>query len=239
MAENPPNVTQIPAPRVDFIDKRTGLMAREWYRFFVNLYNITGGGTSQVSTEDLQVSMDGSHAAQAQADVMQTALHALQSAPVIQEHVHFPRYGSFYDTTTQMAAAINTAYAITFNTTDLTKGVTIGSPTSRIYVDREGVYNIQFSAQLDNSSGGVHLAYIWLRVNGTDVPYSAGQVRLKGNDGELIAAWNYIYNFTAGDYFELMWAVADTSVQLLATAATAFCPAIPSVILTVTDNISK
>ena len=55
MAENPPNVTQIPAPRVDFIDKRTGLMSREWYRFFVNLYNITGGGTSQVSVEDLQL----------------------------------------------------------------------------------------------------------------------------------------------------------------------------------------
>lgn len=239
MAETTPNVTQIPAPRVDFIDKRTGLMAREWYRFFVNLYNITGGGTSQISTEDLQVSMDGSHALQAQADVMQTALHALQSAPVIQEHIYSPRYGSFYDTTTQTVGAINTAYAITFDTTDLSKGVTIGSPTSRIYVDREGVYNIQFSAQLDNTSGGLHLAYIWLRVNGTDVPYSTGQSRLKGSDGELIAAWNYIYNFAAGDYFELMWAAEDTAVQILATSATAFCPAIPSVILTVTDNISK
>ena len=36
-----------------------------------------------------------------------------------------------------------------------------------------------------------------------------------------------------GDYFELMFAVDDTSVIILAEAATAFAPAIPSVILTV------
>ena len=149
------------------------------------------------------------------------------------------RYGSFYDTTTQTAAAINTAYAMTFNSTDITFGVYLGTPTSRVYVDRSTIYNIQFSAQLDNTSGGIHLAYIWLRVNGVDVPNSAGQLRLKGNDGELVAAWNYLAELANGDYFELMWAVADTSVQLLATAATAFCPAIPSVILTVTDNIGN
>ena len=55
MPNNPPDVTQIPAPRVDFIDKRTGLMAREWYRFFVNLYDIAGGGASSVSLDDLQL----------------------------------------------------------------------------------------------------------------------------------------------------------------------------------------
>ena len=70
-------------------------------------------------------------------------------------------------------------------------------------------------------------------------PNSAGQLRLKGNDGELVAAWNFLANLAAGDYFELMWAVADVSVQLTALPATAFCPAIPSVILTVTDNIGN
>lgn len=47
------NITNIPAPRVDFIDQRTGLMAREWYRFFLNLFQLTGGGTNSVSIEDL------------------------------------------------------------------------------------------------------------------------------------------------------------------------------------------
>ena len=40
-----PNVTQITAPRVDLIDPRTGLMSRQWYRFFYNQYVITGEGT--------------------------------------------------------------------------------------------------------------------------------------------------------------------------------------------------
>ena len=127
---------------------------------------------------------------------------------------------------------------MTFNTTDLSAGVYIGSPTSRVYVDRAGVYNIQFSAQLDNTSGGDHLVWIWLRVNGTDVANTASEVRLKGNDAELVAAWNFLYNFKADDYFQLMWAVGNTGVQIKAAAAAAPVPAIPSVILTVTDNIS-
>lgn len=38
------NITQITAPRVDLVDPRSGLMSREWYRFFYNLYTVTGGG---------------------------------------------------------------------------------------------------------------------------------------------------------------------------------------------------
>jgi hypothetical protein len=44
-------------------------------------------------------------------------------------------YGSFYDTTTQVPAVINTAYAITFNTTAAANATYLGSPTSRVYVD--------------------------------------------------------------------------------------------------------
>ena len=146
-------------------------------------------------------------------------------------------YGAFFDTTTQTAAAINTAYAMTFNTTDLSFGVRRGATTSQIFIDQEGVYDIQFSAQLDNTSGGNHLAFIWLRVNGVNVANSASQVRLKSTDGELVAAWNFFYSFKAGDYFELMWSVSDTAVQFTAQAAVAPVPAIPSVILTVSNNI--
>lgn len=57
-----PNITQIPAPRVPVIDEKTGLMSREWYRFFINLFNLTGDGTNTISLTDLQVgppSLDG------------------------------------------------------------------------------------------------------------------------------------------------------------------------------------
>ncbi len=177
------------------------------------------------------------------------ATQALQAAEALRHYVELASvappavpskrtyFGSFFDTTTQTAAAINTAYAITFNTTDLSFGVSRGTPTSRILISQEGVYNIQFSAQLDNTSGGNHLAFIWLRVNGTNVANSASQVRLKGTDGELVAAWNFFYEFKSGDYFELMWSVSDVAVQLVAQAAAAPVPAIPSVILTVSNNI--
>jgi hypothetical protein len=49
------NITSIPSSRVDFIDPRTGLMSREWYRFFLNLYNLTGAGNNPTSLDDLQV----------------------------------------------------------------------------------------------------------------------------------------------------------------------------------------
>jgi hypothetical protein len=177
-------------------------------------------------------------ASQEQVAALQEQITALQQMPPPKQH-RTPRYGSFYDTTTQTAAAINTAYPMTFNTTDLSFGVTRGSPTSRIFVDRPNVYNIQFSAQLDKTAGGVGLVWIWLRKNGVNVPDSAGQIRIQGNNAEILAAWNYIIQLNAGDYIELMWEVDDTSVQLLAEAATGIHPSIPSVILTVTDNISS
>ena len=49
----PDKITQIPAPRVPFVDANTGLVNREWYRFLYNLFNITGAGTSDISTVDL------------------------------------------------------------------------------------------------------------------------------------------------------------------------------------------
>jgi hypothetical protein len=165
---------------------------------------------------------------------LQDEIDGLSSLVAVQHHPKRRRLGNFYDTTTQTAAVINTAYAITFDTTDLSDGVYIGSPTSRIYVDTEAVYNFQFSAQLDNTSGGSHLIFVWYRVNGADVANSASQVRLKGTDGELVAAWNFVVKLKAGDYFELMWSVNDLSVQMVAQAAAAPVPGIPSAILSVT-----
>jgi hypothetical protein len=147
------------------------------------------------------------------------------------------RYGQFYDTTTQTAAAINTAYEITFNTTDLSSGVYLGTPTSRIYVDQEAVYNFQFSVQLDKTSGGVGLFYIWPRINGVDVPNSCSQVRIQGNDAESFNAANFFMQLKSGDYVQLMWAVDDITVELKSFPATAFAPAVPSIIVTVSDNI--
>lgn len=150
------------------------------------------------------------------------------------------RYGTFYDTTDQTAAAINTAYAITLNNTDLSSGVYRGTPTSRIYVDRPGAYNFQFSVQLITTNSSDKDVYIWARINGADVANSATKLTISGVNGHaFVAAWNFVLRMNTGDYFELMWATSDTNVKIDASAATAFCPAIPSVILTVTCNIGE
>ena len=144
-------------------------------------------------------------------------------------------YGAFSDTTTQTIVSINTAYAMTFNTTDAANGVSIGSPTSRLVVDNEGVYNIQFSAQLDKTSGGAAVIHIWLRKNGTNVPNTTSRVVIQGTAAELVAAWNFIIQLEPTNYVELMWEADDADVVLLAASATSVYPAIPSVICTVTQ----
>jgi hypothetical protein len=149
------------------------------------------------------------------------------------------RYGTFFDTTDQTAASANTAYPITFNNTDLSEGVYLGTPTSRIYVNRPGAYNFQFSLQLEGTNATARDVYIWARVNGTDIDDSATRVHMKGSGEAYVAAWNFVLRLAANDYFELMWATTNTNVQIIAEPVTAFCPAIPSVIMTVTCNIGE
>ena len=49
------NLTNITAPRVPLVDERTNLISREWYRFFLSLFQLTGSGTSTINLTDLQV----------------------------------------------------------------------------------------------------------------------------------------------------------------------------------------
>lgn len=144
-------------------------------------------------------------------------------------------YGAFSDTTTQVVTSINSAIAMTFNTTDAANGITIGSPTSRIVVAEQGVYNVQFSAQLDKTSGAAATVYIWLRKNGTNVPNTASKVVIQGTAAETVPAWNFIIQLEPTNYVELMWSSDDADVVLHAASATSVWPAIPSVICTVTQ----
>lgn len=164
---------------------------------------------------------------------LQNAIELFALAPA-KEETPPKRYGTFLDTTTQTAAAANTAYAVTFNTTDLSFGVYLGSPTSRIIVDTPGVYNFQFSCQLDKTSSPVGNVWLWARINGVNVANSATQIRIQGNNAETVAAWNFVFKMKAGDYFELMWAVDDNTIQIQYFAAAGVVPAIPSILLSVT-----
>ena len=160
----------------------------------------------------------------------------LASAPPPREFKR-ARYGSFYSTATQTATVINTAKAITFNTTDLSSGVRIGTTTSQVIVDTDGIYNFQTSVQLDSTVATAQEFYLWFRKNGVDVTDSASQVRVQGNNAEVFVALNFFFNLKANDYVELMFSVSDLGVQLLASGPVAPHPGIPSIILTVSNNI--
>jgi hypothetical protein len=165
-----------------------------------------------------------------------SVVEGLQMAPPPREFKR-SRYGSFYDTTTQTATVINTAKAITFNTTDLSNGVFIGSPTSRIIVDTEGIYNFDTSFQLDKTAGGTGIFDFWFRLNGVDVPNSCSRIRIQGNNAEIFSSLNFFFNLKANDYVELMFSVDALSVEVTAFPASAPHPGIPSIILTVNNNI--
>ena len=275
-----PDITQIMPPRVPLVDQRTGLISREWYRFFFNQFEKVSG--SAVSLEDVQLgpvetdsfvfefiknitqfaiepaqdgvvdqiaemqkqiqaaelSSEGAlMALQAQLANLVTDVQALALSPPVTPQLKRARYGLFFDTTTQLGTTINTAKAITFNTTDLSNGVYLGTPTSRVYVDTPGIYNYDLSFQLDKTSGGVGSFYIWFRLNGVDVANSASYIQIQGNNAEIFSSLNYFFDLNAGDYVEIMFSVSDLSVELAAFAAAAPVPAIPSIILTVANNI--
>jgi len=146
-------------------------------------------------------------------------------------------YGSFYDTTTQTNPVINVPRSMSFNTTDISNGVSISGSTNPyntyIKVTNAGVYDIQFSAQFDRTTTGTDIVYIWLRKNGVDIPQTNTSIVLTGGAAAnpTVAAWNWFVNANAGDYYQLMWSAPDTHIQILATTPP-YGPAIPSVIVT-------
>lgn len=201
--------------------------------------------TTQLAAQSYDASVDNAQNTQlaammsaVQADIaaLQTSVQGLALARPVQP-LKRSRYGMFYDTTTQAATAINTATLITFNTTSLTRGVYLGSPTSRIYIDTPGIYDFQTSIQLDSTVATDEHFYLWLRKNGADIADSASTVRLKGNNSELILTLNFFLDLKADDYVEFVYSTTNTGVQLLYAAAAAPVPAIPSIIVTVNNNI--
>lgn len=142
-------------------------------------------------------------------------------------------YGAFAKTVNATLSAISTANAITFDTTTVSNGVSIGVPTSRIAVAHSGLYNLSMSFQLAASSLSIKDIYLWVRKNGVDLPNSTIIHSLESNSAKTVQSRSMTISLNANDYIELYWASPDNGVSLSAIPATAFSPAAPSVILSV------
>jgi hypothetical protein len=147
-------------------------------------------------------------------------------------------YGAFQDSTDQVAANTTTAYAVTFNTTDFANGVTMASG-SRITVADAGIWNLQFSIQLKNTTNDGQDVDIWFRKNGTNIDNSNSRFHLvarkgSGDPSHIIAALNFFVSMNSNDYIEIMWRTENTgvSIEAFGTSASPTRPAVPSAIVT-------
>lgn len=147
-------------------------------------------------------------------------------------------YGAFSSDQDQTTTA-NTATLMTLNTTDFANGVSIAS--SKITVANAGIYNLQFSAQFQNTDNQIQDISIWLKQNGTDIPGSTGYVSIParksasaGEEAHQITGWNYYLSMTAGQYVEIYWSatLASVTIQNYAAGTTPTRPSTQSVVAT-------
>lgn len=148
-------------------------------------------------------------------------------------------YGNFYSEETLTNPFIDTVNAMTFNGTADGNGVTIVD-LSKIRVANAGIYNLQFSAQLDKTDSGTDSIDIWLAKNGANVPWSNTRNWIVGNNDKQVASWNFVISLAIGDYLQLYWSSHDSHVRLYSEVASLgpIRPAIPSVIATLTQVAS-
>ena len=154
-------------------------------------------------------------------------------------------YGAFQDSTDQTAASTTAAYAVTFNTTDFSNGVTIASG-SRITVSESGIWNLQFSIQFTNTTNASQDVDVWFRVNGTNIDNSNSRFGFAPRKGagdpyHIIAAMNFFVSLNANDYVEIMWRTTDTGVSIehYAAGTSPTRPAVPSAIVTMSFVSNK
>jgi hypothetical protein len=156
-------------------------------------------------------------------------------------------YGAWQDNFTQTAAVSNVGYPLIYRTVDLenqVRVVTNGTNLTRITFDNTGIYNLQFSVQIQNTDNAQHDVTIWIRKNGVDVAGSSGYISIParksagaGNEGHGVYGWNYLLSIVAGEYYEIVWSTsnaANVTIQYYPGATPP--PSTASVIVTVTQQ---
>jgi hypothetical protein len=146
-------------------------------------------------------------------------------------------YGAFCSTGSQTNLTPNVSRSMVLETTEHSVGVSIVSG-SRITVANSGVYNLQFSAQIEKTSNGTDTIYVWFKKNGSNILRSNTAIdvtKQAGSSGKVVAAWNYIDTLIANDYLEIIWQSADPTMILAYEPESGNLPSIPSVIATLTQ----
>jgi len=152
------------------------------------------------------------------------------------KYLAFP-YGAFSDFTDQ-TTTVNTATLMALSVTDFSNEVSLVNG-SKITVANAGVYNLQFSVQLQNLDNAPQDVFIWLKQNGTDIAGSTGLVGMPARKSagvpfHDIKGWNYFLSMNADDYVQIYWSTTnvDVTIQTYAASGTPTKPSTASVVAT-------
>lgn len=141
-------------------------------------------------------------------------------------------FGEFWSSASVTPTA-GVSQSVVFDSTGVASGVAISGSGALIKVTNAGTYNIQFSTQV-NTSAGADTIWIWFKKNGANIASSNSKAVLANNTGQLITA-NILDSANANDYYEIAYQTNSGNAQILSEAASGNLPAIPGVILTVTQ----
>jgi hypothetical protein len=137
-------------------------------------------------------------------------------------------YGAFSSYSSQTTTA-NTATLMQLSTTDFSNQVSLD--TSKIRVVNSGIYNLQFSVQIQNTDNAQQDVSIWLRQgndggSSADITGSTGLISIParksagaGNEGHGIFGWNYYLSMAANDYVQIYWSTTNAAVTIQTYAA--------------------
>lgn len=144
-------------------------------------------------------------------------------------------YGIFAITIDYTPAVINTAYALPFDTTRLSNGIVIGTPSSRLVVPESGLYQFNATLQFISNSAVNKTIWVWFRKNGVDIPNSTRIVTVSVNNAYTPLGINEAISLAQNGYVELMFASDNVDVRIDNVPATAFAPTSPGVVIEVTQ----
>lgn len=148
--------------------------------------------------------------------------------PTIEQQKYYGRFGR---TTTQSANTINVGYPVQFNDTEISNGVSIGSPSSRILVSNSGFYQFDVSTQITATSNK-GIVYLWCRKNEEDIPLSSRSTTVTNGDVFTLHLTLQI-SLDANDYIEVIWATTAAGITLQAEPSPTVGPTVASVLISV------
>lgn len=142
-------------------------------------------------------------------------------------------YGEFTKTTTQTPAVAGDEYLVAWDNTEISNGVVIGSPTSRLVVPASGLYQVAVTLQFACTVAAAREAVAYFKKNGVDSANSARYQSININNGYTALVLTEFFSLAANDYIEVGFGVlGGLNVSLSPIAATANFPAAPSAVAT-------